>query len=166
MRCGIFLGIVCHLPCCLPVVRRTVRIAVIRRSGLHGLGKAGQDLRCQDLAGRWLGCFCAAWTGLAGVALWLGGDIPSPLRQIGSAAFILALWLLLLPAVSRHRAGVAMAGMALLILGRLLLAEDFLPRASFLNIVGLAKHLGAIWPVLGLGWLVMALTRRSASPSR
>lgn len=75
------------------------------------------------------------------------------------AAFILALWLLLLPAASRHRVGVALAGMALLILGRLFLADDFLPRASFLNIVGLAKHLGAWWPVLGLGWLVVARIR-------
>lgn len=70
------------------------------------------------------------------------------------AAFILALWLLLLPDVSRDRTGVALAGMILLILTRALLAQDFLPRASFLNIVGLAKHLGALWPVLGLGWLV------------
>lgn len=76
-------------------------------------------------------------------------------------AFILALWLLLLPAVSRHRAGVALAGMALLIAARLFMAQDFMPRASFLNIVGLAKHLGALWPVLGLGWLALALARPS-----
>jgi VanZ family protein len=75
-------------------------------------------------------------------------------------ALVLALWLLLLPDISRHRASVALAGMVLLILARLLLAEDFLPGASFLNIVGLAKHLGAWWPVLGLGWLVAVLTRR------
>lgn len=81
------------------------------------------------------------------------------------AAFILALWLLLLPDVSRDRVGVAMVGMAVLVLLRLILAEDFMPRASFLNIVGLAKHLGALWPVAGLGWLVVALTRRSPTQS-
>lgn len=75
------------------------------------------------------------------------------------AAFILALWLLLLPTVSRHRTGMALAGMALLILARLALADDFLPRASFLNVVGLAKHLGALWPLLGLAWLVYATMR-------
>lgn len=75
-------------------------------------------------------------------------------------AFILALWLLLLPAVSRHRIGVALVGMALLIVSRLLLAEDFLPRASFLNIVGLAKHLGAWWPVMGLWWLSSQIARK------
>lgn len=79
-------------------------------------------------------------------------------------AFILALWLLLLPDVSRDRAKVAMVGMTLLILPRLILAEDFLPRASFLNIVGLAKHLGALWPVLGLGWLLLARTMPQPSP--
>ena len=80
------------------------------------------------------------------------------------AAFILALWLLLLPAVSRHRAVVALAGMALLILTRLILAQDFFPRASFLNIVGLAKHLGALWPILGLGWLMAANSRLGKNP--
>jgi VanZ family protein len=80
------------------------------------------------------------------------------------AAFLLALWLLLLPAVSRHRVQVAAAGMVLLVLLRALLAEDFLPRASVLNIVGLAKHLGAWWPVLGLAWLGITLTRRSSMP--
>jgi len=75
------------------------------------------------------------------------------------AAFILALWLLLLPAAARHRTGLALAGMGLIILARLLLADDFLPRASLLNIVGLAKHLGALWPVLGLAWLLYASVR-------
>jgi VanZ family protein len=80
------------------------------------------------------------------------------------AAFILAFWLLLLPAVSRHRDAVAVAGMVLLIITRLLLADDFLPRTSFLNIVGLAKHLGALWPVLGLVWLVFGRDRVAKTP--
>lgn len=80
-------------------------------------------------------------------------------------AFILALWLLLLPAVSRGRRTVALAGMVVLILARATLTEDFLPRTSFLNIVGLAKHLGALWPLAGLGWLMVALLRRHTPKS-
>jgi VanZ family protein len=82
------------------------------------------------------------------------------------AAFILALWLLLLPAVSRHRGAVALAGMTLLILTRLLLARDFLPSASFLNIVGLAKHLGALWPLLGMTWLLLERFLPNPPPGR
>lgn len=76
-------------------------------------------------------------------------------------AILLAFWLLLLPAVSRHRRTVAMACMAVLILTRLWLSQDFLPNTSFLNIVGLAKHLGAIWPVLAGIWLLTGKNRRS-----
>lgn len=82
------------------------------------------------------------------------------------AAFILALWLLLLPDVSRDRLGVAMVGMALLALPRLILAENFLPGASVLNIMGLAKHLGALWPLAGMGWLSVALFRRNSLRKR
>lgn len=81
------------------------------------------------------------------------------------AAFILALWLLLLPDVSRDRVGVAMVGMVLLVFSRLILAEDFLPRASFLNIVGLAKHLGALWPLLALLWLAWTRARFNPVPA-
>jgi VanZ family protein len=79
-------------------------------------------------------------------------------------AFVLALWLLLLPTISRDRKGVALAGMVLLVLTRWIVADDFIPHASFLNIVGLAKHLGTIWPLLGLGWLLSGWIR-SAKPS-
>lgn len=74
-------------------------------------------------------------------------------------AFILAFWLLLLPAVSRHRRGVALAAMALIVLSRAALAGEALPGASALNIVGLAKHLGALWPLLALGWLFFRAPR-------
>lgn len=70
-------------------------------------------------------------------------------------AFLLAFWLLLLPAVSRQRRAVALACMAAMILVRFGLARDFMPDTSFLNIVGLAKHLGAMWPVLGVVWLLL-----------
>jgi len=76
-------------------------------------------------------------------------------------AFLLAFWLLLLPAVSRHRRMVAISCMAILILTRLWLSKDFLPNTSFLNIVGLAKHLGAIWPVLAGIWLLTGKAKRS-----
>lgn len=69
------------------------------------------------------------------------------------AAFILAFWLLLLPSVSRQRWRFAFAVIGLVLLTRLLLAPDFLPRASALNVVGLAKYLSAFWPPLALGWL-------------
>lgn len=71
------------------------------------------------------------------------------------AAFILAFWLLLLPTISRQRWFVAVFGMLLLVLLRTSLAQGFLPVGSVLNIVGLAKHLGALWPLFGLLWLVV-----------
>ena len=76
------------------------------------------------------------------------------------AAFLLAFWLLLVPVVSRHRHAAALSFLGLVILVRLLLAEDFLPDVSALNITGLAQHLGAIWPVLALIWLLLARPSR------
>lgn len=71
------------------------------------------------------------------------------------AAFVLALWLLLLPSVSRHRRAVAMALLAVIVLGRLIFVPSPLwPSGSLLNLVGLARHLAALWPWLALAYLV------------
>lgn len=78
-------------------------------------------------------------------------------------ALLLAFWLLLLPQVSRHRVLFAMGGMVTLTLVRFLLSKDFVPVASLLNIVGLAKHIGAIWPILGFAWLLWGRTRGSGA---
>jgi hypothetical protein len=75
------------------------------------------------------------------------------------AAFLFAFWLLLLPVVSRQRRAVATLGLGLILVTRLVLAKDYLPEASFLNVVGLAKHLGALWPVMGLVWLALVRPR-------
>lgn len=67
------------------------------------------------------------------------------------AAFLLAFWLLLTPWASRHRrlAALGLATTGLLL--RLALGGDLLlPRASLLNLVGLAKAAAALWP-----WLVI-----------
>ena len=67
--------------------------------------------------------------------------------------FILALWLLLLPSVSRQRQVVAIALLAGIAGLRLLLVDDSVwPDKSLLNIVGLASHIAALWP-----WMALAL---------
>jgi VanZ family protein len=71
-------------------------------------------------------------------------------------AFLLGFWLLLMPAVSRHRHAVALAGLAVVILFRLALASNLFPPVSALNITGLAVHLGVLWPALALAWLLFA----------
>lgn len=74
------------------------------------------------------------------------------------SAFALALWLLLLPSVSRHRRAVAISLLAIIVLGRLLFVPSPLwPSGSLLNLVGLARHLAALWPWLALAWLVQRL---------
>lgn len=84
------------------------------------------------------------------------------------AAFVLAFWLLLLPSVSRRRWPIAASTLGLVVLSRWALADSFLPTASVLNIVGLAKHVAAIWPILALTWLGAAyfseLGRRQQRP--
>lgn len=70
------------------------------------------------------------------------------------AGFLLAFWLLLLPAASRHRRGLALGCLLLILLTRLILARTPLPTVSALNITGLALHLGALWPALALAWLL------------
>lgn len=74
------------------------------------------------------------------------------------AAFVLALWLLLLPSVSRHRRMVALSLLAVIVLGRLLFVPSPLwPSGSLLNLVGLARHVAALWPWLALAYLVQRL---------
>lgn len=71
-------------------------------------------------------------------------------------AFLLGFWLLLLPAVSRHRHAAALAGVTVVILFRLALANSLFPQVSALNITGLAVHLGVFWPAVTLAWLLFA----------
>jgi hypothetical protein len=74
------------------------------------------------------------------------------------AAFVLALWLLLLPSVSRHRWTAAVTLLTLTVAGRLLFVPAPLwPTGSLLNLVGLARHLAALWPWLALAYLVQRL---------
>lgn len=80
------------------------------------------------------------------------GNILSPETL---AAFILALWLLLLPAVSRHRRMLAIGLLGITVLGRLLIVHSPLwPSGSLINLVGLARHVAAVWPWLALIYLL------------
>jgi hypothetical protein len=74
------------------------------------------------------------------------------------AAFALALWLLLLPSVSRHRLIAAIALLSIIVLGRVLFVPSPLwPSGSLLNLVGLARHLAALWPWLALAYLLQRM---------
>ncbi len=65
--------------------------------------------------------------------------------------FVLALWLLLLPSVSRHRQATAIALLACIIVSRLVFLDTPIwPGKSLLNLVGLAAHMAALWPWLAL----------------
>lgn len=76
------------------------------------------------------------------------------------AAFVLALWLLLLPSVSRLRRPVAIVLLAVTAVGRLVWVPSPLwPSGSLLNLVGLARHVAAIWPWLALAYLIVDLNR-------
>lgn len=76
------------------------------------------------------------------------------------AAFILALWLLLLPSVSRHRWAAAATLLTIIVLGRLAFVPSPLwPSGSLLNLIGLARHLAALWPWLALAWLIQRQIR-------
>lgn len=71
------------------------------------------------------------------------------------AAFTMALWLLLLPSVSRHRMTVAITLLAGIAFSRLLFVPAPLwPSGSLINLVGLARHVAALWPWLALAYLV------------
>ncbi len=82
------------------------------------------------------------------------------------AAFLLALWLLLLPGSSRHRHGLAVGAMIVILLARAGLADRFIPDGSLLNITGLARHLGALWPGVILVWLFSRRFRLPAETQR
>jgi hypothetical protein len=71
--------------------------------------------------------------------------------------FVIALWLLLLPTVSRHRRGLAFTLLSGIVGARLLFVEAAIwPDKSVLNIVGLASHVAALWP-----WLALLLLQAS-----
>jgi hypothetical protein len=71
------------------------------------------------------------------------------------AGFVVALWLLLLPTVSRHRRGIAITLLAGTDLARLAFVPSPLwPNGSLLNLVGLARHLAVLWPWLALLFLL------------
>jgi VanZ family protein len=74
------------------------------------------------------------------------------------AAFLLAFWLLLNPQVSRHRMRVALILLLATLLFRFGLTENhWWPAVSVLNIVGLAKLVATLWPVLAL--ILLAASR-------
>jgi VanZ family protein len=76
--------------------------------------------------------------------------------------FVLALWLLLLPSVARHRQATAIVLLAGIIVARLLFLEaPIWPGKSLLNIVGLAAHMAALWP-----WLALVLVLARQPPGR
>lgn len=78
------------------------------------------------------------------------------------AGFLLAFWLLLNPQVSRRRAGFATVLLTATIALRLALADfNWWPSVSALNIVGLAKYLGTLWPIACLVFLVPLRTWNS-----
>ncbi len=80
------------------------------------------------------------------------------------AAFVLALWFLLLPSVSRHRAAVVSVLLTLVAFGRLMFTPAPLwPSGSLLNLIGLARHLAAIWPWLALAYLLWLFDRHRAN---
>jgi len=77
-----------------------------------------------------------------------------------SAAYVLVLWLLLLPSVARHRKPAALILLAATALGRLVLVPSPLwPSGSLLNLVGMARHVAALWPWLALFYLAADLIR-------
>ncbi len=85
------------------------------------------------------------------------------------AAFFLAFWLLLMPWVARHRPASASALLIIILLLRLWQGGDlWLPKASLLNIVGLAKAVASLWPWAALATLLAAAVsrRRRLGPAR
>lgn len=87
--------------------------------------------------------------------------------------FVAALWLLLLPAVARHRHAIAFLLIAAIAAGRLLFfPASFWPGGSLLNIVGFSSHIAALWPwaaLFQLAWAraehVRARRRTTARPT-
>ena len=111
---------------------------------------------------------------LAFVMKLLAATILLKLKVVGGvlsletlAAFLLAFWFLLNPLVSRRRRHVAPLLLLSIVLIRLVLSGfQWWPAASVLNIVGLAKAVAALWPLLALGVLLPAiLKRRTQNPA-
>ena len=116
---------------------------------------------CLLKPGRYVGGVFLALISVLGFKLLIWAVLMRP-RVIGGilspetlAAFILALWLLLLPSVSRHRRAAAILLLAATVLVRLLvIPAPFWPSGSPLNLIGLGRHVAAIWPWLALLYLV------------
>ena len=106
---------------------------------------------------------------LAFMAKLLAATMLLKLRVVGGvlsletlSAFLLAFWVLLNPQVSLHRYSTAISLLLATIFARLILAgSPWWPAASALNIVGLAKHLGTLWPLASLALLVFLGARHS-----
>lgn len=80
------------------------------------------------------------------------------------AAFLLALWLLLLPSLSRRRWALALLGLAAMVGLRLVMAWHFFPDRSLLNVTGLAQYLAVLWPPLALLWMLTVRTAARPLP--
>jgi hypothetical protein len=101
---------------------------------------------------------------LAFVMKLLAATILLKLKVVGGvlsletlAAFLLAFWFLLNPLVSRHRRRGAPLLLLVIVLIRFALSGvHWWPSASVLNIVGLAKAVATLWPVLALAALMLA----------
>jgi VanZ family protein len=78
------------------------------------------------------------------------------------AGFLLAFWILLMPAFSRNRRWVALTLLIGVILIRLAISARFLPSVSVLNITGLGLHLAAFWPALALTWMLITIMKSRA----
>ncbi|MEW5786333.1 MAG: VanZ family protein [Pseudomonadota bacterium] len=122
----------------------------------------GAFMACLLRPGRYVGAvvlllLCAFFVKLLAATILLKLTIVGGVVSLEAlAAFLLAVWLLLLPVASRHRHALALGGVVGSILTRLALASSPFPATSALNITGLALHLGALWPPLALGWLLFA----------
>lgn len=100
---------------------------------------------------------------LAFVMKLLAATILLKLKVVGGvlsletlAGFLLAFWLLLTPLLSRHRMRSARLLLLVAVLIRLCLADFRLwPAVSVLNIVGLAKAVALLWPLLALALLIL-----------
>ena len=81
-------------------------------------------------------------------------------------AFVLALWLLLLPTVSRNRRTIAALLLGGIVLARLVFLEaPIWSNKSVLNLVGLASHVAALWPWLALTLLLLRQRKLTAGHS-
>ena len=125
------------------------------------IATVGAFVACLVRPGRYVGAmalllFSAFFTKLLAATILLRLTVVGGVLSLETlAAFLLAFWLLLLPAASRHRRVLALGCLLLTLLTRLILARTPLPTVSALNITGLARHLGALWPALTLTWLLV-----------